>query len=140
MNERREVTYFTDRDLGRKLPETLKAFGFEVETHDNHFDPLTPDERWLATVGARGWLAITRDGRIRYSPLALRVLMQTGARLFVLVGNLTTAECAELVVSRRKQIESLAAKERGAFIAKIRRDGVHLWVNQEDWKRHFAIR
>jgi hypothetical protein len=108
MNERREVTYFTDRDLGRKLPETLKASGLRVETH---------------------------DARIRYSPLALRVLMQTGARLFVLVGNLTTAECADLIVKSRKQIEALASSEAGAFIAKIRRDGVHLWIRERDWKR-----
>ena len=82
MNGPREVSYFTDRDLGRKLPETLKASGLVVEAHDDHFGPLTPDEEWLAEVAKRGWLAITRDARIRYSPLALRVLMQTGARLF----------------------------------------------------------
>jgi len=86
MNERHEVTYFTDRDLGRKLPEALKAHGLVVETHDDHFGPQTPDDEWLEKVGVNGWLAITRDGRIRYSPLALRVLMQSGARLFVLVG------------------------------------------------------
>ena len=136
MNEPREFTYFTDRDLGRKLPETLKASGLAVATHDDHFGPSTPDEEWLATVGANGWLAITRDARIRYSPLALRVLMQTGAKLFVLVGNLTAAECTDLIVSKRRKIESLAEKEPGAFIAKIRRDGVHLWVNQEQWKKH----
>ena len=135
MNEPREVTYFTDRDLGRKLPETLKAAGLAVVTHDDQFGPLTPDDEWLANVGAKGWLAISRDARIRYSPLALRVLMQTGARLFVLVGNLTTAEGADLIISKRKQIESLAANEPGAFIAKVRRDGVHLWVNEKDWKQ-----
>jgi hypothetical protein len=135
MNEPREVVYFTDRDLGRKLPETLKAAGLSVVTHDDQFGPLTPDDEWLAKVGANGWLAISRDARIRYSPLALRVLMQTGARLFVLVGNLTTTEGADLIISKRKQIESLAANEPGAFIAKIRRDGVHLWVNEKDWRQ-----
>jgi hypothetical protein len=136
MNEPREVTYFTDRDLGRKLPRALKDSGLTVETHDGHFGPLTPDEVWLAKVGASGWVAITRDGRIRYSPLALRVLMQTGAKLFVLVGSLTTAECVELIVSKRQQIESFVSEEPGAFIAKIRRDGVHLWIRERDWKKH----
>jgi hypothetical protein len=136
MNEPREVIYFTDRDLGRKLPERLKACGLAVVTHDDQFGPLTPDDEWLAKVGANGWLAISRDARIRYSPLALRVLMQSGARLFVLVGNLTTAECVDLIISKRKQIESLAASEPRAFIAKIRRDGVHLWVNAKGWQQH----
>jgi PIN like domain len=137
MNEPREDVYFTDRDLGRKFPETLKAAGLVVVTHDDEFGPLTPDDEWLAKVGANRWLGITRDARIRYSPLALRVLMQTGARLFVLVGNLTTEECADLVIGNRRKIESLAASEPGAFIAKIRRDGVHLWISLEGWKKRF---
>jgi len=134
MKEPREVVYFTDRDLGRKLPETRKAAGLKVETHDHHFGPLTPDAEWLATVGEKGWLAITRDARIRYSPLALRTLMESGAKLFILVGKLSTAECAGLINHHRRRIESLAASEPGAFIAKIRRDGIHLWTNRKTWK------
>ncbi len=126
MKEPRELVYFTDRDLGRQLPEALKAAGLKVETHDDHFGPLTPDDEWLATVGAKGWLAISRDARIRDSPLALRVLMESQAKLFVLVGNLSTSECIDLVIRRRRRIEALAEAHTAAFIAKIRRDGVHL--------------
>lgn len=135
MNELREVRYFTDRDLGRKFPESLKAAGFAVVTHDEEFGPLTPDDEWLAKVGANGWLGLTRDARIRYSPLAMQVLMKTGARLFVLVGKLTTSECADLVTCNRQQIEELAAGQPGAFIAKIRRDGVHLWISEKEWRK-----
>jgi len=31
------VVYFTDRDLGLKFPETLRASGLDVELHRDHF-------------------------------------------------------------------------------------------------------
>jgi hypothetical protein len=37
--------YFTDRDLGKRFPEILRASGL---------NPETPDEVWLEEVGKRG--------------------------------------------------------------------------------------
>jgi hypothetical protein len=96
MNGPRELIFFTDRDLGRRFPSILRRAGVRIEQHDDHFGPETPDEEWIGEIGRRGWTAVTRDARIRYSPLALSVLMESGAQLFVLVGKLTTAE-AEIV-------------------------------------------
>ena len=69
MNEPRELVYFTDRDLGKRFPEKLRAGGVRVERHDDHFGQLTPDPEWIGEIGRRGWVAVTRDSRIRYSPL-----------------------------------------------------------------------
>jgi hypothetical protein len=90
MNGPREFIFFTDRDLRRQFPSILREAGVRVEQHDDHFAPDTLDEEWIGEVGRRGWIAITRDARIRYSPLALSVLMESGTQLFVLVGKLTT--------------------------------------------------
>ncbi len=128
MNGRRELTFFTDRDLGHRFAQLLLTAGVRVERHDDHFQPTTPDDEWIGAVGRRGWIAVTRDARIRYSPLALGVLKESKARLFVLVGKLTTTEAAELFLKWRSPIERLAEKESAPFIAKIRRDGVQLWV------------
>ena len=94
MNEPRELIFFTDRDLGRQFPALLRAAGVRLERHDDHFGPDTPDEEWIGEIGQRGWIAVSRDARIRYSPLALSVLMEYGTQLFVLVGKLTTAAAA----------------------------------------------
>jgi hypothetical protein len=128
MNGPHEPVYFADRDLGRRFPEALAAAGIRVERHDSHFDVDTPDEAWIREVAARGWVAITRDARIRYSPLALAVLMDSGARLFVLVGRLTTEEAVATFLRFRDRIASHATRDTGPFIAKIRRDGVHVWL------------
>lgn len=135
MNEPHEIVYFTDRDLGNQFPETLRATGLRVERHDDHFGQLTPDSEWIAEVGRRGWVALTRDARIRYSPLALETLMTSGARLFVIVGRLTTDEAAAVFLQQRKRIERVLRKESEAFVGKIRRDTVETWLRKRDWRR-----
>jgi hypothetical protein len=51
------VVFFTDRDLGLAFPNILKAAGLEVEIHQNHFAPNTPDEVWLRETARLGWVA-----------------------------------------------------------------------------------
>jgi hypothetical protein len=135
MSEPRELVFFADRDLGRQLPALLIAAGVKVERHDDHFRPDTPDEEWIGEIGRRRWVALTRDKRIRYSPLALNILMESGAQLFVLVGKLTTAQAAEAFLKWREKIAAMVLEETGAFIAKIRRDGVQMWLREREWRR-----
>ena len=135
MSERRELVFFSDRDLGRVFPALLVAAGVRIERHDDHFEPETADEEWIGEIGRRGWVAVTRDARIRYSPLAVSVLMSSRARLFVLVDKLTTAQAAETFLTWRQNVISTSLNENGAFIAKVRRDGVFMWLREEEWRR-----
>jgi len=135
MSEPRDLVFFSDRDLGRRFPALLLAAGVRIERHDDHFGPDTSDEEWIGEIGRRRWVAVTRDQRIRYSPLALGILMQSGAQIFVLVGRLTTTEAADAFLKWQGEISSTALEENGAFIAKIRRDGVHMWLREQEWRR-----
>ena len=61
---------FLDRSLGRlQVPDLLRAAGLRVVTLADHYgipqDEAIPDEEWLALTGRRGWVAFTKDGRIR---------------------------------------------------------------------------
>lgn len=133
MNGPPNLTYFADRDLGRQFPELLRAAGIRIERHDDHFGVNTPDDEWLFEITRRGWVAVTRDQRINYSPLAKSVMMEAGARLFVLVGNMTVAEAATNFLRWQGPIEALALLEFEGFIAKVRRDGIHVWVRRVEW-------
>ena len=53
----------------------------------------------------------------------------------MLVGKLTTAQAAETFLEWREKIISTSLDENGAFIAKIRRDGVFMWLREEEWRR-----
>ena len=126
-----EPVYFTDRDLGRQFPEALIAAGLRVERHDQHFPTDTADAVWIPEVAQRGWIALSRDKRIRYSPLALNVLRESNTRLFVLVGKLSTQESVDIFLEHQTAIEHFIKTESPPFIAKIRRDGVTLWLGSE---------
>ncbi len=43
-------TFFTDRDLGRRVPDALAAAGFSVERHDNHFEKPGRVQMWLSAT------------------------------------------------------------------------------------------
>ncbi len=79
MNTPHEPTYFIDRDLGRRFAGALRSAGLHVQRAGDHSRHDTADEVWIPVVARRGWLAVTRDGRIRYSRLALTALMSSGA-------------------------------------------------------------
>ena len=82
------LVFFIDRNLGRNIiaPQLLAADA-KVELHDDHFDQNMPDPDWLAVVGERGWVVITRDKFIRRNPLERAAFERAGVRGFVLTGG-----------------------------------------------------
>lgn len=135
MSRQHDRVFFTDRDLGRQFPDQLRSHGLIIERHDEHFGPTVEDRVWLREVAERGWVAITRDARIRYSPLALDALMSAGARLFVIVGKMKTSlEAADLFIESLPGVMKVCESEAPPFIAKIRRDGTYVWMRKSDWR------
>jgi hypothetical protein len=62
-------TFFVDRGLGRKhVPAVFRDAGFVVvpmaELYPGGADQDVADDRWIADVAARGWVALTKDARI----------------------------------------------------------------------------
>ncbi len=113
------LVVFTDRNMGKRLPAELRKAGILVETHDDHFDETTSDELWLGEVGRRGWLAFTRDRRIRYRANERDAVMGAGVRLMILIGKATTERLAANVVNSFALIEAFVARHQAPFIAKL---------------------
>ncbi len=114
-------TYFTDRDLGKRFGEILKAGGLTVERHADHFAPDTQDEVWLAEIGKRGWVALTHDRRIRYKPNERDAVMRHGVALLVIVGSAPFPELAHAFVATIPRVEQFLASHQAPFIAKVYR-------------------
>jgi hypothetical protein len=115
------LVFFTDRDLGNALPTTLAQGGLTVERHAAHFPPDCPDEEWLRAIGSRGWIAVTRDTRIRYKPNELAAVLRHRVALLVLVGNATHAELATNFVRTSARIASFLGRHDPPLIAKVYR-------------------
>jgi hypothetical protein len=115
-----EWIFFTDRDLGKSIPIALRAAGFRVERHDDHFGPTTADEVWLPEVASRRWVAISHDKRIRRVGLQRDAAMRSGLALFLLIGKRHDELQRNLIPTMPRMIRFLQ-RHRPPFIAHVAR-------------------
>jgi len=102
----------------------LRSVGADVEVHDDHFPPDTPDEHWLAEVGRKGWAILSKDENIRRRPLELSAIAASRAGVFVLTSQgLTGAEMAHVFIAALPKIEAAHRSLRRPFVCLIYRDG-----------------
>lgn len=141
-----EITFFTDRDLGKGFPRILRESGLNVVRYADHFGELNvPDEEWIAFAARESFVAISHDRNIRSDPVATRSLMENGGRLFILRGkNLSGGEKAELFLKAMGGVLRVLEEQPGAFIAVVSRSTprhgteraeVRVRQTYEEWSR-----
>lgn len=113
--------FFTDRDLGNQFPDILAAAGIDVERHRDHFPHDCPDDIWLREIGVRGWVAITHNSRIRYTPNELASVMDNGVALLVVIGKAAYPDLARSFVTSHARVEAFLGRHEPPFIAKVYR-------------------
>lgn len=123
------ITFFVDRCLGKGVVAALREAGASVQAHADHFAHDAPDVAWLPAVGARGWVVLTKDKRIRFRRIERDAMLAAKLRVFVLAGktNLIGSEMSQIFVSNLRAMYSLARKEQAPFIAGVSRSGVRLY-------------
>lgn len=121
-----DVIFFLDRNMGTKIfPRELTLAGLRIELHDTHFPQDASDSEWLQVVGAKGWVVITCDRRIKYNKVEWASLLSNKVRAFVFTsGNLTAVEMASAFLKSRRKVLRILSKTPGPFIATISRAGV----------------
>jgi hypothetical protein len=104
-----------DENMGTKtVAAALRAAGAAVEVYVDHFPRGIPDETWLAEVGRRGWLVLTKDLQIRYRSVETPALLRSGVGAFALTAkNLSGAENADILVKALPRMERCAAGHLG---------------------------
>lgn len=124
-SQRNEPTLFLDPSLGKHvIADRLRQEGIKVEVHDDHLPNDAPDEDWIALVAERGWVAITKDKRLRYRAAEIRSVRENAARLIVIrAKNATGSVSAEILVKGYRRISRFAARRNAPFVAAIYRDG-----------------
>jgi hypothetical protein len=113
--------YFTDRDLGKRFPDILQDAGVAVERHADHFVHNAPDEEWLAEVSTRGWIALTHNRRIRYTPNERQAVIQHRVSLLVIIGQAPFPDLAHAFLATLPRIERFLRQHEPPFIAKVYR-------------------
>jgi hypothetical protein len=115
------IVFFTDRDLGNRFPDILETAGLKVERHKDNFAQDCADTVWLEAAGQSGWIALTRDRRIRYKPNELNAVIRHGVALLVVVGTAPHAALAEAFVATVPRITSFLDDNSPPFIGKVYR-------------------
>lgn len=91
-----------------------------MERHRDHFSPDCEDSEWLAEVGRRGWIVLTKDAKFRYRQIELQALMTAAVRCFALTsGDATGTQNAEAILIAMPQMLRMIAKYPAPFIATI---------------------
>jgi hypothetical protein len=118
-----DLTFFTDRDLGKAVPRLLQENGLVVERYFDHFAEgvRVPDNEWLRYVAERGWVALSHDDNIRRDREAIRTIMESSGRLFILRGKVPSQELAAMFLQAEPTVLKLLTQHRHAFIANVRR-------------------
>jgi len=120
------AVFFIDRSLGKRIiAEKLREAGVIVEIHDDHFRQDALDQHWLAEVGQRGWIVLTKDDRIRYRPAELDAYLRNKVRVFIFgSGEMKAQEMADAVAKAMPKILRLVKRTSPPFFARISRTGI----------------
>ena len=121
------LVFFLDRALGKRfIVQALSENNPEVTVKvlDDYFEPNVSDEEWLRFVGRKGWVAITKDKRIRYRTPALEVIKEEKVKLFIFTkGNLTGQQMAEILIRAIPKIKKFLTNNKPPFIVTMTKSG-----------------
>ena len=123
---------FLDECLGTTdVPAALRKVGVRVELLHETFPRATRDEDWLAKVGERGWVVLTKDQRILRRQVEFSALLAANVAAFVLTsGNLTGAETAAAFVRAYPRMRKVLRDFEVPFVASVKRNGSVSLLNQ----------
>jgi hypothetical protein len=121
VSQEETTVFFLDENLlGRQIAESLKTAGVRVEVLSDHFPKQTPDVEWLAEVGRRGWLVLSRDTSVGINIPEAIAVAQGHVKMFALVmGNAPRAELVRDIVNAIPKMERFARSHPAPFIAKV---------------------
>jgi len=112
----------------------LKKLGLNVEAHDDHFIPNTPDYEWISKCGEMNWIIISSDKRIRKNPIEREASIRAKvATFFFTSGEITNQQKIEFFTAALNQIAKIVINQPRPFIARINRDGsAEMWINHKN--------
>ncbi|MBH1935847.1 toxin-antitoxin system, toxin component, PIN family protein [Streptomyces sp. AV19] len=119
--------FFLDRNLGRRVAEELRSRGWTVHRIGEVFPgdaQDVPDEDWILHGLGRGWVPLSKDGRIKTRDREIQPVRDHGAVLFYLDNQqLRSTEMVERLHAHREAIHRAAVRGGPAAYA-VRSDRV----------------
>ncbi|MEU7314477.1 toxin-antitoxin system, toxin component, PIN family protein [Streptomyces sp. NPDC007083] len=119
--------FFLDRNLGRRVADGLRAYGWTVHRIGDIFPDDgqdVADEEWIAHGLDQSWVPLSKDGRIKSRDLEIRPVLEREAVLFYLDNQqLRSVEMVERLHTHREAIHRAVGKGGPAAYA-VRHDRI----------------
>lgn len=119
--------FFLDRSLAGRVADALRAAGWSVRTHMEVYggrDEDVEDVEWLELCGREGWIALTKDRRVRYRRYEIAAVRRHRVRAFALAsGNLRAVDQAQSFLANGAEIVT-ACSDPGPFIYAVYADRI----------------
>jgi hypothetical protein len=117
---------FFDRSIPRGVAEAVKQVREDACWLEDVFEEgWIKDREWIPEVGARGWLVISKDKKIRTRPEERRAVKENNVGCFILNYKqpLNRWEMLKLVTSTLDEMEEKFANTPRPFMYLIDRNG-----------------
>jgi PIN like domain len=120
-----ELTFYFDICFGRRFPEIILRARppFYVEWHgsrNNKFKQDTPDDKWLAVVGEKGWVVFSHDRRFHEESASAAAIKHHNIGCFYMAGatydNWTKLE---LFMRAHRRIIDLATATKRPYVFQL---------------------
>jgi hypothetical protein len=116
---------FVNGSMPRSVADELRKIGKDAKAKIELFPSDTKDPVWLREVGVNGWLAITRDGRIRTRPGERQAIRNHRVGCFILTykNDLKRPEIIRIVLDHIAEMEEKFRTTPRPFIYTVTKDG-----------------
>lgn len=101
--------------------------GFDVKSHDNHFNKRALDEYWLPRVGKKNWRVLTADQEME--TLHHDAIVEGNAGVFILsdiAKGDTYERWVQMIAACQEQVRHASCRSKRPFVGRISREG-RLW-------------
>ena len=121
--------FLVDRSLGAVIiPAALRDAGYVVHTLRSVYGEAgaqeVEDRDWLIEAGARGWIVLAKDERIRRRPAELEAIASAQVKAFYLTaGGVTGEQQARILLAHIHRIIQRASK-RGPMVWAVSESGL----------------
>jgi hypothetical protein len=111
------VFYVDESIFSKALVAALTEAGIAFDRIGITVPSGAPDHVWLSHCGKHGYLALTRDQRIRYRSLEKRALMEHGVGCFTFTqGQATAEQTAGRIVELAPRMMAIAKAQPRPFL------------------------
>jgi PIN like domain len=120
-----ELTFYFDRNFGKRFPEALAHMNppFKVEWHHskrNNFAQNMRDDRWLEICGSNGWIVFSHDQKFHQITVEAEAIRQHNVGCFYLPGASSPVFCkAQYFFNACPRILAIAQLQSKPFLYRV---------------------